>query len=112
PEADLPVLITAANAVALVSTYEGFGLPVLEAMACGTPVVISDTPALVEIAGGAARIAERLNPESIASQLASALSADREHDPYVLAGTQRAATFTWTITAQETIAYLDTVLNA
>ncbi|HQY32053.1 MAG TPA: glycosyltransferase family 1 protein, partial [Thermomicrobiales bacterium] len=56
PLADLPALLSAASVVAMVSTYEGFGLPVLEAMACATPVVISDTPALVEVAGGAARI--------------------------------------------------------
>lgn len=111
PDSDLPTLLTAADVVALVSTYEGFGMPVIEAMACGTPVLVSDTPALVEIAGGAARVADRLDPTAIAAGLRSALTANRATDSLVTAGRARAATFTWDRTARETIGYLGEILG-
>jgi glycosyltransferase involved in cell wall biosynthesis len=111
PSPDLPALISAAGCVAMVSTYEGFGLPILEAMACATPVVISDTPALVEIAGGAARIAPALDPVAIALKLTSALGLDRTTDSLVRAGRARAMSFTWTRSARETIAVLEKALH-
>lgn len=109
---DLPVLISTANVLALVSTVEGFGLPVLEGMACGTPVVISDTPALVEIAGPAARIADRTSPAAIASRINEAMAVAKPADPFVTAGLRRASEFSWERAARETIAYLDQILNA
>jgi glycosyltransferase involved in cell wall biosynthesis len=108
---DLPALISAAGCVAMVSTYEGFGLPVLEAMACGSPVVISDTPALVEIAGGAARIAPSRDIEVLATEVAAALASDRTTDSFVAAGRSRAARFTWERTAAETLIVLERALN-
>ena len=62
PDALLPGLYAGAEAFALPSLYEGFGLPVLEAMACGTPVIAADTTALPATAGGAARLAA---PEAV-----------------------------------------------
>jgi glycosyltransferase involved in cell wall biosynthesis len=112
PDRDLPTLITSADVVALVSTYEGFGLPVLEAMACGTPVVISDTPALVEIAGGSARIANRDDPQAIAACINDALGTGKSHDPFVAAGIKHAARFSWDRTAMETVSYLSQILTA
>jgi glycosyltransferase involved in cell wall biosynthesis len=100
---DAPALISAASALALVSTYEGFGLPVLEAMACATPVVISDTPALVEIAGGAARIAASTDVDSIRTAVASALATPRDVEPFVARGLVRAAAFSWDACAAQTV---------
>src|SRR3954453_17006143 len=74
PDADLPALYAGAAAFVLPSVYEGFGLPVLEAMASGTPVVAADTTALPETAGGAARLTSP-DPESLRDAL-TALVAD------------------------------------
>lgn len=71
---DLPALYAAADAFAFVSLYEGFGIPVIEALACGTPVVASTDPALVEVAGGAALHANPLDVDDIAMQLRRALT--------------------------------------
>jgi glycosyltransferase involved in cell wall biosynthesis len=74
------------------SLYEGFGLPVLEAMACGTPVVTSRGGATEEIAGGAAVLVDPRDPESIAAGIDEA---DRRRRELVAAGAARAAMFTW-----------------
>lgn len=106
---ELSALYSAASATALVSTYEGFGLPVLEAFRCGAPLVISETPALVEVAGNAALSAPADSVSAIAAQLASIL-----HNPDLgaqlrMLGFARAADFTWRRTARRTIDVLDNV---
>lgn len=66
---DLPRLVKSARVVVVPSIYEGFGLPVLDAMAVGTPVVVSDIPALKEVGGDAVLVADTLNPDSWANNL-------------------------------------------
>ena len=100
-EADLPALYTAATAFVLPSFHEGFGLPVLEAMACGTPVICSNRDALPEVAADAALMVDPTDLGSLAEAMVRAGS-----DPALVArlreaGLRRAAEFTWSRTARE-----------
>jgi glycosyltransferase involved in cell wall biosynthesis len=90
-----------AECAALVSLHEGFGLPVLEAMAAGTAVVTSNVAALPEVSGGAAVLVDPLSVEAIAEGIEDALS---RRDGLVAAGVIRAAQFTWAQTAALTLA--------
>lgn len=92
PDAELAALYRGARCVVYPSLYEGFGLPVLEAMACGAPVVTSRGTAMEEVAGGAAVLVDPLDVESIASGL---LEASERRDELVPLGLARASDFTW-----------------
>jgi glycosyltransferase involved in cell wall biosynthesis len=94
---ELAQLYRGAAALVLPSRYEGFGLPVLEAMACGTPVVANPDPALKEVAGDAALYAE---PDGLAEAIRRAIA---ERGRLVAAGFARAATFSWDETARLTL---------
>jgi glycosyltransferase involved in cell wall biosynthesis len=97
---DLARLYRGARAVAYVSLYEGFGLPVLEAMACGAPVVAARSDALEEVSGGAAVLVDPLDPDAIAAGLNEAIDRREELRPLGLA---RARVFDWGRVARETV---------
>lgn len=99
-DADLPLLYNAAEVVAYPSLYEGFGLPVVEAMACGTPVVTSNTTALPEVAGDAALLVDPRDPRDICAALEAALS---HASSLRSAGLARAARFSWKDSARITL---------
>ena len=103
----LPGLYVGAEAFALSSLYEGFGLPVLEAMASGTPVVAADTGALPETCGGAALVAEPTGA-SFTAALARLLGDAGERERLRVAGLARAAGFSWNATSRA----IDDVLAA
>jgi len=92
---DLPALYSAAEALAFPSIYEGFGLPILEAMACGTPVVTSVTSSLPELAGDAALLVEPTDAGAIATALLRLLQEDDLRRKLVGAGFEQARKFTW-----------------
>jgi glycosyltransferase involved in cell wall biosynthesis len=98
---ELVRLLRGARALVYPSLYEGFGIPILEAMALGTPVVTSAGGATEEVAGGAAVLVDPLDPESIAAGIEEA---DRRRDELRPRGLERAAAFTWADVAARTIA--------
>jgi glycosyltransferase involved in cell wall biosynthesis len=100
PDPDLAVVLHGAAALAAPSRAEGFGLPVLEAMAAGVPVVTSDAPALVEVGGGAAAVVPRDDPDALAAALAS-VTDPAERVTRAAAGRARAAHYSWSSAARE-----------
>jgi glycosyltransferase involved in cell wall biosynthesis len=97
---DLAALVRGARCLVFPSRYEGFGLPIVEAMASGTPVVTTSAGATTEVAGDAAVVVEPGNPVALAGGIERAL-ADRER--LVAAGLERARLYSWTETARRTI---------
>jgi glycosyltransferase involved in cell wall biosynthesis len=95
PDADLAVALRDATALVVPSRAEGFGLPVLEGMAAGTPVVTSDDPALVEVGGDATRVAPVGDAPALARVLAGVVGDRADRNRMVTAGLERAAARTW-----------------
>jgi len=104
----LRTLLAGARALAYPSLYEGFGLPALEAMACGTPVLASNGTALPETVGSAAMLVDPASERSIADGLQRLVTDDVEHARLRRAGLRRAAELTWDSTAERLASvYLD-----
>jgi alpha-1,3-rhamnosyl/mannosyltransferase len=95
PDADLPALLSLAGVLAYPSLGEGYGLPVIEALACGTPTVTSDRGATAEVAGDAALLVDPEDPTALADALELALTRGPVRDRLAEAGPARAARFTW-----------------
>ena len=100
---ELVGLLRGAAVVAVPSLYEGFGLPALEAMACGAPVVCSDRTALPEVVGDAAELADPDDADALAAAFVRALEPARA-DALRAAGPRRASGFTWTRHADRVVA--------
>ncbi len=111
-DADLPALYTGADALAFVSLYEGFGMPALEAMACGTPVIAANTTSLPEIVGNAALLVDPLDPAAIAAAITRVVSDAPLRARLRAAGLARAAHFTWERCARATLAVLESERGA
>ena len=108
---DLAALYSSAMALVLPSHYEGFGLPVLEAMSCGAPVVISDRGSLPEIAGGAALVVDPDDAHALAEAMKRATGDADLRARLRERGLARAAEFGWERCARETLAVYDRVLG-
>lgn len=103
PEEDLPALYNGAALFVYPSLYEGFGLPVLEAMACGTPVVTSNSSSLPEVVGDAALLVDPKDAEGLAQAIEKVLSGSALQQELVQKGLRRAEMFSWEKTARETL---------
>lgn len=99
PDADLPALYTLADLFVLPSLLEGFGLPALEAMGCGTPVVAARTSSLPEVVGEAGLLADPRDPEALAAAVIAAVTDRERHARLRALGLARAREFSWERTA-------------
>jgi alpha-1,3-rhamnosyl/mannosyltransferase len=103
PDADLPALYAATDVFVTASLYEGFGLPALEAMACGTPVACSHTSSLPEVVGDAGLLFDPLQVEDIAAAIRRVMSDSTLRADLRRRSLERAAQFTWSRVAEKTI---------
>jgi glycosyltransferase involved in cell wall biosynthesis len=111
PDEDLPALYGGADLFVFPSVYEGFGLPPLEAMACGTPVVCSNTSSLPEVVGAAAVTVDPCDVEALAEAMRRVLADADLREELRARGLARAAQFTWEKTARETFALYEEVMR-
>ena len=102
PQEDLPGLYSLAGVFVYPSVYEGFGLPVLEALACGVPVITTNVSSMPEITGEAAVLLPPNDEQSLVQALLDLVNDDRRR-VFSALGVQRAAQFTWDATARETV---------
>jgi len=106
---DLPSLYCGADMMVFPSLFEGFGLPILEAMACGVPVACSDISSMPEIAGDAAVLFDPLEVESIADGMLSILGSAENSNVLADRGLERASEFSWEKTARMTLEVIHNV---
>jgi glycosyltransferase involved in cell wall biosynthesis len=100
---ELPLLYCASRLLAYPSLYEGFGLPVLEAQACGVPVVTSDVSSLPEVGGDAAAYVDPMNIKSMQKTIQKVFYDDAVRKEMIKLGFKNVKLFTWDKTIAETI---------
>lgn len=111
PDEDLPFIYDGACVFAYLSLFEGFGLPPLEAMACGVPVVVSNTTSLPEVVGDAGLSVMPMDIEAIAAALKTVLDNPEAAEAMRKKGLERARTFSWERCAQETLEIYSAVMD-
>lgn len=112
PESDLPALLSQTRAFVFPSLYEGFGLPPLEAMACGVPVAASDAPCLPEVLGDAALFFSPLDVSGMADALGRILTDEGLRADLISRGQRRARVFSWERAARQLLAIYERVFAA
>lgn len=103
PSSELPALYSGSSAFVFPSIYEGFGIPVLEAMACGAPVVASNTSSLPEVAGDAAVMVDPYKTNEIADAIYDLISNPEKAELFKKKGFERVRLFSWKKTAEDTL---------
>jgi glycosyltransferase involved in cell wall biosynthesis len=111
PDEDLPAVYAGAQGLVFPSLYEGFGLPVLEAMACGTPVVASNASSIPEVGGNAALYFDPMDVEAMVEAVRRLLCDTELWDNMRMRGLTRAADFSWEVAATATRVVYDAVLR-
>jgi glycosyltransferase involved in cell wall biosynthesis len=111
PDEDLPSLYSGADLLLNTSLYEGFGLPLIEAMQCGLPVIASRASCFPEIAGDAARYVDPADPDDVAEAIGEVLGNGALRNEMIRAGLKRAQCFRWDATARETLEVYNEVGN-
>ncbi len=106
---DLPALYRSAQVTIVPSVYEGFGLPALESMSCGTPVIATHTSSLPEVVSDAGILIDPSNPIDISTALEHLLGSDMLRKDLVQRGLERAKTFTWERAAKQTLSVFQNV---
>lgn len=107
PDNDLPYLISGAKLYVLPSLWEGFGIPVIEAQACGVPTIVSNVSSLPEIVGDSAILIDTESPKSIASAIEKILSNEKTRADLIRKGFENIKRFSWQKCAQETLKVLE-----
>jgi glycosyltransferase involved in cell wall biosynthesis len=110
-EEDLPAVYSLANVFVFPSLAEGFGLPPLEAMACGTPCIVSNSSSLPEVAGAAGLLFDPTSLDSFEECITRILNDPELHDSLRAAGLEQAKRFSWARAAEETLAVYRSALE-
>ncbi|MBA7590441.1 D-inositol-3-phosphate glycosyltransferase [subsurface metagenome] len=111
PETDLPAYYSGAEVFVLPSLYEGFGFPVLEAMACGCPVITSNTSSLPEVVGKAGIMVDPHNTDSLAQAMWRVLTDSKLRDNMIRKGLEQSKRFSWEKAAEQTLEVYNKVEN-
>jgi len=111
PEADLPAYYSGAEVFVLPSLYEGFGFPVLEAMACACPVITSNISSLPEVTGKAGIMVDPYDIDSLAQAMRRVLTSSELRDSMIRRGLEQAKRFSWEKTAEQTLEVYNKVEN-
>ena len=111
PDEDLPALYSMAKVLVFPSLFEGFGLPLLEAMTFGCPVIASNATSIVEVVGDAAVLINPLDHNEIAEKISLLLSDPKMHDSYRQKGFERVKEFSWHRSAEKVLAIYENTLN-
>jgi glycosyltransferase involved in cell wall biosynthesis len=109
PDEDMPMLYNLADLFVYPSLYEGFGLPTLEAMACGCPVIASNTSSIPEVVGDAGIMVDPYNVDEMAKAMYDILTDDELKDDMVKRGQKRIKKFSWEKCAKETLYVLERI---
>jgi len=110
PDSELPYIYNGAELFVYPSLYEGFGLPPLEAMACGTPVITSNSSSLPEVVGDAGITIDPYNVNMLASTMKDVITNKELQDQMIKRGKDKAKTFTWESTARKTLSVYEEIM--